>query len=120
MVVGSAINWFSSDANNLWCFLVPIDVKSFFRDLERFIGLGIMLMFYCTPILYSIDMIPDEYRWMVNYNPLATMVLCWRDLFMNGHVNYDSLVVLYGYGAAFILIGASVFNKLKFRFAEIL
>ena len=56
---------------------------------------------------------------MVNYNPLATMVLCC-DLFMNGHVNYDSLVVLYGYGAAFILIGASVFNKLKFRFAEIL
>lgn len=92
----------------------------FFRDLERFVGLGIMLMFYCTPILYSIDMIPSEYRWMVDYNPLATLVLCWRDLFMNGHISYDSLVVLYGYGGVFLLIGASVFNKLKYRFAEIL
>lgn len=92
----------------------------FFRDLERFIGLGILLMFYCTPILYTIDMIPAEFRWMVNFNPLATMVLCWRDLFMNGYVNYESLAILYGYGALFMLIGASVFNKLKYRFAEIL
>jgi lipopolysaccharide transport system permease protein len=65
-------------------------------------------------------MIPAEFRWMVDFNPLATMVLCWRDLFMNGYINYESLAILYGYGALFMLIGASVFNKLKYRFAEIL
>ena len=37
----------------------------FFRDLERFVSLGIMLMFYCTPILYASDMIPEKFSWII-------------------------------------------------------
>lgn len=92
----------------------------FFRDLERFITLGIMLLFYCTPILYSGDMIPEQYRWLIDYNPLANMILSWRDLFMNNTVNYNDIAKLYGYGIVSVLIGSAIFNKLKYRFAEIL
>lgn len=92
----------------------------FFRDLERFITLGIMLLFYCTPILYSSDMIPQDYRWLIDYNPLANMVISWRDLFMNNTVNYTDIATLYGYGIVMLVIGSSIFNKLKYRFAEIL
>jgi len=92
----------------------------FFRDLERFVGLGIMLLFYCTPILYASDMIPKEYNWLVTYSPLADMVVSWRSLFMNGQIDYNSILIMYGYGLLFLAIGAYIFNKLKFRFAEIL
>lgn len=92
----------------------------FFRDLERFITLGIMLLFYCTPILYSSDMIPQDYRWLIDYNPLANMIISWRDLFMNNTVNYTDIATLYGYGIVMLIIGSSIFNKLKYRFAEIL
>ncbi|PLR29143.1 ABC transporter permease [Chimaeribacter arupi] len=92
----------------------------FFRDLERFITLGIMLLFYCTPILYSGDMIPEQYHWVIDYNPLAKMIFCWRDLFMNNVVNYGDIADLYGYGLISIVIGGYIFNKLKYRFAEIL
>jgi lipopolysaccharide transport system permease protein len=92
----------------------------FFRDLERFVTLGIMLMFYCTPILYSSDMIPEKYHWLVSYNPMANMVVSWRELFMNGVVNYLEISYLYVYGIVFLLIGSWIFNKLKYRFAEIL
>ncbi|MBU9815434.1 ABC transporter permease [Rahnella sp. C60] len=92
----------------------------FFRDLERFITLGIMLLFYCTPILYSSDMIPQKYRWLIDYNPLANMIISWRDLFMNNTVNYTDIATLYGYGIVMLIIGSSIFNKLKYRFAEIL
>lgn len=92
----------------------------FFRDLERFIGLGILLMFYCTPILYGADMIPANFSWMVDYNPLASMILSWRDLFMNGNVEYERIAFLYSSGIFVLLIGMWTFNKLKYRFAEIL
>ncbi len=92
----------------------------FFRDLERFVTLGIMLLFYCTPILYAGDMIPEKYRFLVDYNPLANMVLSWRDLFMNGVLNYQDIGFLYLYGIAFLLVGSWIFNSLKYRFAEIL
>ncbi|MBW7984566.1 ABC transporter permease [Enterobacillus tribolii] len=92
----------------------------FFRDLERFISLGILLMFYCTPILYGADMIPANFSWMVDYNPLASMILSWRDLFMNGNVEYERITFLYSSGVFVLLIGMWTFNKLKYRFAEIL
>ncbi len=92
----------------------------FFRDLERFVGLGIMLLFYCTPILYSADMIPEQYRWLVTYNPFSCMILSWRQLFMNNSINYEMILELYFYGALSIIFGSVVFNKLKHKFAEIL
>ncbi|WP_213991142.1 ABC transporter permease [Sodalis sp. dw_96] len=92
----------------------------FFRDLERFVTLGIMLLFYCTPILYSNDMIPAKYQWLVHYNPMANMVVSWRDLFMNGVLDYQDLGIMYLYALGFLAVGAWIFNTLKYRFAEIL
>ncbi|MDU2098649.1 MAG: ABC transporter permease, partial [Staphylococcus sp.] len=92
----------------------------FFRDLERFVSLGIMLMFYCTPILYASDMIPKTYSWVITYNPLASMILSWRDLFMNGVINYEYILILYITGIILAILGLGIFNKLKYRFAEIL
>ncbi len=92
----------------------------FFRDLERFVGLGILLMFYCTPILYGADMIPANFSWMVDYNPLASMILSWRDLFINGNVECKHIAFLYSSGVFFLSVGMWTFNKLKYHFAEIL
>lgn len=100
--------------------LIFSTLNLFFRDLERFVSLGIMLMFYCTPILYASDMIPESYGWIITYNPLASMIISWRDLFMNGVLNYEHISILYLSGIILLIAGQYVFNKLKYRFAEIL
>lgn len=92
----------------------------FFRDLERFVSLGIMLMFYCTPILYNSEMIPEKYQWITQYSPLAWMITGWRDLLMNNVINYPVIAEFYLASAVIMILGVMVFNKLKFRFAEIL
>lgn len=92
----------------------------FFRDLERFVNLGIMLMFYCTPILYSTDLIPERFRWIVDYNPMSILIVAWRNLFMNGGIDFIALSKIYLSSSVMLILGAWVFNKLKFRFAEIL
>lgn len=100
--------------------LIFSTLNLFFRDLERFVTLGIMLLFYCTPILYGADMIPKQYAWIISYNPLANMILAWRDLLMNGYLDYMHMLYLYVSGIVVLMIGMWIFNKLKFRFAEIL
>ncbi|MGR7645561.1 ABC transporter permease [Klebsiella aerogenes] len=100
--------------------LIFSTLNLFFRDLERFVALGIMLMFYCTPILYNSDMIPQQFTWIIDYNPLASMIMAWRDLLMNGNLDYMHITYLYSSGIVVLLVGVWVFNKLKYRFAEIL
>lgn len=92
----------------------------FFRDLERFVPLGIMLMFYCTPILYSVDLIPDKYQWLLTINPVSELMLAWRDLFMKGVIHYQNIACIYLRAILVLLAGCYIFNKLKFKFAEIL
>lgn len=43
----------------------------YFRDLRHLVGLGLQLLFYATPVLYSAEMIPEKYRWFLYFNPLA-------------------------------------------------
>lgn len=100
--------------------LIFSTLNLFLRDLERFVTLGIMLLFYCTPVLYSADLIPEKYKWIENYNPLAEMIVSWRDLFLNGLLNWGAITSLYTTGIITLVLGFFVFNKLKFRFAEIL
>lgn len=102
------------------CSLFFSSVNLFFRDTERFVTLGIMLMFYCTPVLYTADMIPEQYRWLIMLNPLADMIICWRDLLMNNQLNYLLLAKFYLISTGILVAGVMVFNKLKYRFAEIL
>lgn len=100
--------------------LIFSTLNLFLRDLERFITLGIMLLFYCTPVLYSSDLIPEQYKWVEVYNPLTAMINSWRDLFLNGYLNWGEIISLYITGGVTLVIGFVIFNKLKFRFAEIL
>ncbi|WP_205600624.1 ABC transporter permease, partial [Klebsiella aerogenes] len=100
--------------------LILSTLNLFFRDLERFVALGIMLMFYCTPILYNSDMIPQQFSWIIDYNTLASMIIAWRDLLMNGNLDYMHITYLYSSGIVVLMLGVWVFNKLKYRFAEIL
>jgi len=100
--------------------LILSSLNLFFRDLERFVSLGLILLFYCTPILYSTDLIPAKYHDMILSNPMSGMILAWRDLFMHGVINYSELATLYGYGIVAMALGSLIFNSLKSRFAEIL
>lgn len=95
-------------------------INLFFRDMERFVTLGLMLMFYCTPILYASDMIPERFQWVINYNPVSELILSWRNLLMNNQINYLSVSKIYIMSILILVFGMLVFNKLKFRFAEIL
>jgi ABC-2 type transport system permease protein len=55
-------------------------VNVLFRDLEHLMGILFMLWFWVTPVFYSIEMVPVEFRWVFNFNPMSTYILCYRDM----------------------------------------
>ncbi len=92
----------------------------FFRDVERFITLIIMMLFYATPILYSVDMVPESHEYILELNPLAKIVILWRELFLTGSINIEYLIDCLLVGLVSTSLAMLVFNKLKYRFAEVL
>lgn len=100
--------------------LIISSINLFFRDLERMTSLLIMLLFYLTPVIYSEAMIPEKYKHLISLNPLAPLIISWRNLFLHGQLEWTPLMVCAGYSIFTFLIGYLIYKKLSWRFAEVL
>lgn len=55
-------------------------VNVIFRDLEHLIGTLLMFWFWVTPVFYSTEMIPRNFQWVFNLNPMSAFVIFYRDV----------------------------------------
>lgn len=100
--------------------LAVSSINLFFRDMERLIVLLMTWLFYFTPVIYSETMIPEKYRAWVMLNPLTPLMIGWRNLFLHNQLDWK----LAGLGSVYCLIilgiGYWIYNRLSWKFAEIL
>jgi lipopolysaccharide transport system permease protein len=95
-------------------------VNLFFRDIERLTATLMILIFYCTPVLYSADMIPTSYQVLLYANPLAPIILCWRSLLLHGTIESLPLLVASLHAVIAFVVGYGAYRRLYWRFAEVL
>lgn len=94
-------------------------ITVYFRDLQHFIGIVLQLLFYATPIVYAPNTIPENFQWILKFNPMTYVINGYRDIFYYQKVpDFTSLaIVLFG-SIVLCLVGYMIFNKLQKRFAE--
>lgn len=66
---------YSSSIVVAWLFV-------FFRDLRQMISILLQLLFYGTPVLYTLDMVPAKYQPFFAFNPLAVLIQGIQDCFL--------------------------------------
>lgn len=99
--------------------LIASAVTVYLRDLQHILNIVAMAWMYLTPIMYSGDMIPEQYQGLFNLNPMTPIVTAYRDILYHGRipqVNTLSSATLFGVGG--LLIGFFLFSKMKKGFAE--
>lgn len=95
-------------------------VNLFFRDLERILQLVMTFLFYLTPVLYDEKMIPEKYQSLVIIHPLAPLMINWRNVFMNGDINFQYYLSSLCWACGLLAISQFTYRKLEWRFAEVL
>jgi len=100
--------------------LIVSSMNLFFRDMERLTLILTTFVFYFTPIIYPVEMIPERYRYLINLNPIAPLMVNWRDLFLEGLINPLFLLISLLYALLSLGIGYAVYRRLSWRFAEVL
>lgn len=89
------------------------------RDLQHFIGVVLQLLFYATPIAYSSKNLPENFKWILQYNPMTYIIDSFRDIFYYQQMpNLNALMGVLAFSVVLCLIGYFVFNKLQKGFAE--
>lgn len=99
--------------------LIASSITVFFRDVEYILGIITMAWQFLTPILYSIDQVPENIRFIFRYNPMSSVIIAYRDILYYGKPpQITTLTSAVGLGIALFIIGWVVFDRLQRRFAE--
>ncbi len=79
-------------------------------DFSRLLRLGLTVCFFLTPIIYPVEMVPLEWRWLLNFNPFHWLVSAYRAVFL------ESSPPPAGFWG--LVLGTGVFVILAQRFFE--
>jgi lipopolysaccharide transport system permease protein len=101
------------------CLMIAT-LNLFFRDLERLTTIIMTILFYVTPVFYPETMVPSRFQGIIKLNPLAPLVINWRNLLLEGTLRWGDLLLSLCYGIIFLTLGLLVYRKLSWRFAEVL
>ena len=94
-------------------------VVVFVRDIDHFVAIVLMLAFYITPIIYTPDMIPAKFQWILTINPMTHIIAAYRNiLYYHKLPDITSLGAVAGIALIGLVLGYLVFKKLEKNFVE--
>lgn len=101
--------------------LIVSTLNSIFRDIERLVNVSLQILFYSSPIIYPIDIIPDKYQILIQLNPLTWVIESWHFVFIDTVSLEKAFVHFFKYTIISIIAlitGLYIHNKLKYRMVE--
>lgn len=93
----------------------------YLRDIPQLVGIATQVLFFMTPIFYPLSIVPERLRWILEMNPLSSMVNQTRELFLFGKLP-ELLPCLLMFAVSFVVfqLGLAWFMKTKKGFADVL
>lgn len=119
-----SIVWFPLYLLELYFFSIGLSLILatffvWFRDLAHIWEIFLQVLFYATPIIYPIAIIPNKYHWLIFLNPLAQIIQDLRHVSIEPNGVVSPFVCLAPLVTLVILIlGLLIFLKKSPYFAE--
>ncbi|MDE7179345.1 MAG: ABC transporter permease [Lachnospiraceae bacterium] len=91
----------------------------YFKDLEHIVTVILMAWIYLTPILFSMDVIPEKMVWIFKCNPMTPIIeayhniLYWKCMPKGRELLYSMV-----WAMVILIVGELTFAKLNDNFAE--
>jgi lipopolysaccharide transport system permease protein len=92
-----------------------------YRDLMALIQLLIRLLMFVCPVFYTLSMVPEKIKWVVNLNPLSSQFEFFRYAFI-GTGQTSNLQFLYSasFMVFMVFIGVLLFNKMSDNLMDVI
>lgn len=101
--------------------LLVSGITVYFRDMQFLLNIVLMAWQFLSPVMYSVDMVPEQFRGVFNLNPMTPIIVAYRDvLYYKQAPELRTFILGTLMGIAMLVIGWISFGKLKKHFAEVL
>lgn len=90
-----------------------------YRDIQYLLGLVLMLWMYLTPIIYPVDIVPAQFRFIYQLNPMSVIINAYRQSILSGSPpKFSSLAVALLVSLLILLLGLRYFKREEKTFAD--
>lgn len=96
-------------------------VTVYFRDMQFLLNVIMMAWQFLTPVMYTVEMVPERLRVIFYLNPMTPIIVAYRDVFYYKQApELQTFLLGTVMGVVMLIVGWVAFGKLKRRFAEVL
>lgn len=82
------------------------------RDLQPLLSVVLRLLFFVTPILYSVEIVPAQYRPLIDANPLTPIMALGRTALLGtGEVQLPAVLLSFLLGSAALVVSYRFFKQ---------
>ena len=90
-----------------------------YRDLAFLVTFGVQLLMYATTVIYPLSAAPEQYRWIIELNPMTAIIETFRFGFLGeGSFTWVSFGYSAGITLLLLLAGIIIFNKVEKNFVD--
>jgi len=96
-------------------------IGTYMPDVREGVRVCVRALFFITPIIWTPERLPENFRFLVDYNPLAFLVVAYRDLVLEGAIpDLWWALKFFVFATALCIVGFVVFARTKQNFAELI
>jgi lipopolysaccharide transport system permease protein len=93
----------------------------YLRDIGQVTSVIVGGLMFISPIFYPLQAVPEQYRWLIQINPLTYFIELGRDLLLWGQMpNWQNWFLAVAISMVVFVIGFVTFQKLRRGFADVL
>jgi len=94
--------------------LIFAPLNAIYRDIGMMIGYGTQILMYLSPVIYPVAFLPQQYRWLFDFNPVATLLDWMRWALIGTDLPGTRAFIVLGVTIlTCLIIGRIVFCKLE-------
>jgi ABC-type polysaccharide/polyol phosphate export permease len=92
---------------------------AFFRDIRHFLEIALAVLFWLTPIVYTLDHVPDRLRPLVLCMPVSPFIEAYQTMFFyHAWPGWSTWLLAAGYAATSVVVGMAVMLAHEDKFSE--
>lgn len=105
-------------------FVLPLTVigavlNVYVRDIQYLVGILFSVLFFSTPMVFPLSMVPVGYQQYFKINPTYWLIDSWRIVFSGDILPLEHLAIMLGSIALFSLLATWIYHRLAPRIAEL-
>ena len=90
-----------------------------YRDFRYITPFALQIWMYVTPVVYSIDLVPENYQWLLFLNPLCWFVEGFRSALLGTTTDWIAVLVSLTISSILFIAGYIYFSLTERKFADV-